>query len=114
MTTLTTSLAALPNRCSHGWAPEQRPLHDCPEFAPADEWSIFTAALRQAAVNGVVHQDKVRPLIKGRVFHKHVGQFYARARREGLLTLLTEEQSKDHAGRNTHHKSPVYELRSAA
>lgn len=112
----TLGLDRLEGRCPHGFHTSQRDLHDCTPTAPQadDEWHIFTAALRQAAVNGVVHQDKVRPLIRGRVYHKHVGQFYARARREGLLTLLTEEQSKDHEGRNTHHKSPVYELRSAA
>lgn len=81
-----------------------------------DEWALFVAALRQAASassDGRVHQHHVRPLIRGRVFHKHVGQLYARAKREGVLRPVDEEQSKDSAGRNTHHKSPVYELRSA-
>ena len=82
-----------------------------------DEWTLFRAALRQAvteANDGRVHQHLVRPLIRGRIEPKRIGQQYTRAKREGLLVQVDKEPSKDSAGRNTHHDSPVYELRAAA
>lgn len=80
-----------------------------------DEWDIFVAALRSAVdTAGEIHQGDVRPLIRGRIEPKHIGQFYRRARKEGLIKFLRKEQSNDEQGRNTHHDSPVYELKGTA
>ena len=49
-----------------------------------------------------------------RVAPKRIGQFYARAKREALLVQVGKEPSNDRQGRNTHHDSPIYELRKAA
>ena len=113
--TLDAYLKADPARCPGcGYhPPTQGHGRECAPVAPveAGEWAAFVAALRSAAVDGIVHQSAVRPLIRGRIYHKHIGQLYSRARREGLLTPVGEEPSKDVAGRNTHHRSPVYRLR---
>ena len=82
-----------------------------PVIRETEEWRVFVDALRRAAKDGEVHQDDVRALIRGRIYHKHIGQLYARARRDGVLVPLRKEQSGDKEGRNTHHASPVYELR---
>lgn len=80
-----------------------------------DEWSLFVAALKSSVrSDGTVHQSDVRPKIRGRIHPKHIGQFYARARRDGLIRELRREQSGDVAGRNTNKWEPVYELSSAA
>ncbi|MGZ4521033.1 MAG: hypothetical protein ACXVGA_06770 [Mycobacteriaceae bacterium] len=114
MTDLTTWARTQPGRCPSGFAPVQHPtLCGCPSSKP-DEWQIFLTAVRSVARGGRVHQGDVRPLLRGRVQPKHVGQLYARAKREGLLIPVGKEPSNDTAGRNTHHDSPIYELRSAA
>ena len=61
-----------------------------------------------------MHQHDVRRLIRGRVHHKHIGLFYRRAKKARLLVQVDKEPSTDAAGRNTHHDSPIYELRKAA
>lgn len=111
MSTLDGYLTMLPGRCQ-GCGYDTR-TQGC-RCNTADEWKIFTAALRAVAVGGRVHQAAVRPRIRGRIKPKHIGQMYARARREGLLVEVTREKSDDTAGRNTHHLEPVYELRDAA
>ncbi len=116
---LTTSLAAMRGRCSHGWAPQQRALHDCPELAPVapqSEWSIFRSAVTSTARDdGTVHQCDVRPLVRGRIEPKHIGQLWRRARSEGLVRDTGErEQSNDVAGRNADKLDRVYALGRAA
>lgn len=90
--------------------------------SPRSEWGVFVTAVRAAVCSRPlcerpgrhVHQDDVRPRIKGRIEPKHIGQLYRRAKSEGLLAFVGKEPSGDAEGRNTHHDSPVYELRSAA
>jgi len=81
--------------------------------ADGNEWSLFIVALRQAARDGIVHQNDVRPLIRGRIYHKHIGPLYTRAKAAGVLVELHREQSEDGIGRNTHHASGVYRLGAA-
>lgn len=96
---------------------------DCTELAPvapiggtADEWAIFRAALRQAVRDdGTVHQCDVRPIIRGRIAPKHIGQMWRRARSEGLVADTGErEQSNDVAGRNADKLDRIYAWRAAA
>jgi hypothetical protein len=86
-------------------------MQTCPDCPEGGEWAIFLDALRHAARDGDIHQKDVRPLIRGRIQHKHIGQLYRRAKKEGVLTQVGKEPSKDFQGRNTHHDSPVYALR---
>ena len=79
-----------------------------------DEWSVFLAALRSAAVDGIVHQDNVRPLIRGRIEPKRIGRCYARAKREGLLVPVGIDESHDYAGKNAGRPEPRYQLREAS
>ena len=78
------------------------------------ERSIFVAAVRDAARGGIVRQNDVRDDIRGRIFHKHVGPLWVWAQSSGLLVEVEREQSTDTTGRNAHHDSGVYQLRSAA
>lgn len=111
-------LRALPDRCSGcGFHPPTQGHRD--GCAPPDtreaEWRLFVEVLHQVVGHdGLVHQHDVRPRIRGRVHPKHIGQLYARAKREQLLVQVDKEPSTDAAGRNTHHDSPIYELRKAA
>lgn len=78
---------------------------------PGGEWATFLAALRVAAVDGIVHQSAVRPLIRGRIEAKHIGTLYRRAKAEGLLVDTGErEPSNDVAGRNTDKLDRIYKL----
>ena len=79
-----------------------------------EEWATFTAALRAAAVDGLVHQSAVRPLIRGRIQPKHIGQCYRRARTLGLIVADEPERSDDYAGRNAGRWEPKYRLGAAA
>ena len=113
-----TWLRAQPDRCDDcgHHPPTQGHGKDC---APVDsreaEWRLFLEVLDQSAgIDGLVHQDAIRPHLRGRVHPKHIGQLYARAKRQGLLVQVGKEPSTDAAGRNTHHDSPIYELRKAA
>lgn len=103
-------LRSQPSRCAGcGMHPK---LQGC--RCPDAEWSTFLAAVRSAAVDGVVHQSAVRPLIRGRIEPKHIGQAYKRAIREGVLVERSPERSDDEAGKNAGRWEPTYELRSAA
>lgn len=107
-------LATLPGRCPQcGFATrEQGHRGDCPNRS---EWTTFVAALKQAVRHdGTVHQGDIRPLIRGRIEPKHIGQQYKRAIREHILREIDREQSNDEQGRNTNKWEPVYRLRSAA
>lgn len=77
---------------------------------------IFTSALRQVVDHdGRVHQGKVRPLIRGRIEPKRIGQMYRRAKNEGLLIDTGDrEPSNDAVGRNTDKLDRIYLLRGAA
>lgn len=114
--TLDAYLARRPNRCTHGYAPNQG-CPDCTPVAPVigtGEWPLFVAVLRKVArPDGTVHQGDVRPLIRGRIAPKHIGQLYRRARTEGLLVDTGDrEPSSDSAGRNTDKTSRIYRLAS--
>ncbi len=101
-------------RCGHH-PPTQGHGEACAPTGPESEWRLFVGALQQVVrPDGRVHQHDVRPLIRGRVAPKRIGQFYARAKREELLVQVGKEPSNDRQGRNTHHDSPIYELRKAA
>ena len=111
-----TWLRTRPDRCptcGHH-PPTQGHGADCAPVAPSDEWTEFLHVLREVAVDGIVHQRDVRPKVRGRIYHKHIGQMYARAKREGVLVQIGKEPSGDREGRNEHHDSPVYKLRGAA
>ena len=87
---------------------------DCAPVAPADEWTVFVRALRQAAdPSGLVSQTRVRPLIQT-IPPKHRGLLYRRARQEGVLELVGKEGSTDYAGGNGDKEQRVYRLRGAA
>lgn len=75
---------------------------------PEAERALFVAALRQAARNGLVRQNDVRPLVRGRIYHKHIGSLWTWALACGLVAELDREPSTDAAGRNTHHDSGIY------
>lgn len=79
-----------------------------------DVWALFVAALHQAARGGVVRQNDVRPLIRGRINPKTIGRLYSRAKREGLLVEAGFDESRDHEGKNAGRLEPKYELRDAA
>lgn len=81
---------------------------------PAAERELFVAAIRQVARGGLVRQNDVRPLVRGRIFHKHIGSLWTWAVASGLLEQIEREQSSDVASRNTHHNSGVYRLKRTA
>ena len=81
---------------------------------PEAERAIFVAALRQAARGVMVRQNDVRPLIRGRIFHKHIGPLWTWAQACGLLVEVRRERSADTDGRNAHHDSGIYELKERA
>lgn len=111
--TTTLNLERLPGRCPNGFAAIQHPRF-C-ECADLSEWAIFSAAVKAAARDGLVHQSAVRPLIRGRIKPKHVGQLYRKARTTGLLVDTQErEPSNDTAGRNTDKLDRIYKLGAAA
>lgn len=100
-----------PGRCDRGFdIKTQHPdLCDC---LGDSEWLIFTTALQRAARGGEVHQGDVRPMIRGKVAPKRIGQFYRRARAEGLIEDTgRREQSNDFAGRNTDKLDRIYAWR---
>ncbi len=103
------------SRCACGFHVATQGCH-----CSGDEWAIFLAALSAAARDGEVNQNHVRPIIRGRIFHKHMGGMWTRAEREGLIRFARKVPSRDHQGRNTHHDARVFaylparEQRSAA
>lgn len=115
--TLETALRELPGRCPGCGYHVATQGHggDCAPVAPADEWALFTAALKTVArADGTVHACDVRPLTHGRIEPRRLSSLWKRARREGLLTEAGHERSDDVAGRNAHRMEAYYELRSAA
>lgn len=113
-------LATRSDRCVHGWHVPTQGCRDCTpvaaEFKATSEWGVFKQALRDATrADASVHQCDVRPLIRGRIEPKHIGQLWRRARTEGLVSDTGErEPSNDTAGRNTDKLDRIYSLRSAA
>jgi hypothetical protein len=110
----TLGLDTLPGRCPNGFdvATQHPGLCSCTDTS---EWGIFVAALKQVAVDGIVHQSAMRRLIRGRIEPKHVGTFYRRAKAEGLIRDTGErEPSDDVAGRNQDKLDRVYALAVAA
>lgn len=114
--TLETALRSFPGRCPGCGAHIKTQGHSkaCAPVAPESEWAVFVAALKAAAVDRVVRQSKVRPLIRGRIEPKHIGLAYKRAIREGLLVERTPERPDDELGKNAGRWEPTYELRTAA
>jgi hypothetical protein len=111
MTTLDTYLQGLAGRCPTCGYHLTKQRCVCQH----SEWAIFTAALRQVAVDGIVHQSAMRRLIRGRIEPKHVGTFYRRAKAEGLIRDTGErEPSDDAAGRNSDKLDRIYALAVAA
>lgn len=106
-------LTARPDRC--GGCGHHAPTQGHGEFcvvAPSDEWVIFVAALRSVVrADKTVHACDVRPIIRGRIEPKRIGQAWKRARSVGLLVELGHERSDDDQGRNRGRMEPFYELR---
>lgn len=92
-------------------------LHAAIERRNTDsEWSLFVAALRQAAgPGGFVSQTNVRPLIQA-IPHKTRGRLYSRAIKAGVLKPVGYEPSTDVKGKNAGRPQTTYHLneRSAA
>lgn len=120
-------LAALPDRCVHGYHRKQR--HSCtgtpsPQGSwtsptrprasdqPGGEWPFFVSVLRKVVrADGTVHQGDVRPLIRGRIPAKHIGTLYKRARNEGVIVETGDwERSTDVEGRNSDKRCRIYRL----
>lgn len=122
MSALDTYLAALPGRCTHGYHPKQR--HSCTKTpspawtspqspdSSAGEWPFFVSILRKVTrADGTIHQGDVRPLIRGRIPAKHIGQLWKRARNDGLIVDTGEwERSTDVEGRNGDKQCRIYRL----
>lgn len=108
---LDTYLATRADRCSGCGYHEVQGCH-----CSGSEWSVFAAAVRKVArADGTVHQSDVRPLIRGKVAPKSVGQMYRRAKSEGLLRDTGErEPSNDARGRNLDKLDRIYSLGRAA
>jgi hypothetical protein len=60
-----------------------------------DEWLIFQAALSDAAVDGVIYPNTLRPLVRGRVAPKRIAAFTARAVARGLVHYNGQWQVSD-------------------
>lgn len=89
--------------------------HDQTHPRPADEWHIFTDAIRSAAGReGRVDPNVLRDLLRGCVAPRRIGAFTNRAKAEGLLTWDGEwVESTDHEGRNGGKPIRVYRLGGA-
>lgn len=76
------------------------------------EWRTFTDALITVAnVDGVVTQNAMRTLLRGKVAPRRTGPFYRRACLEGLLVATGDwEVSDDHEGRNAGRPCRIYRL----
>lgn len=106
-------LHLLPGRCSEGFAPVQHPRFClCPAFG-GTEWQVFVRVLKSVKrPDGTIHPGDVRPLIRGRIEHKHIGQLYRRAVGEKILEFTgRREPSNDTVGRNTDKLDRIYILR---
>lgn len=67
------------------------------------EWQLFTEAIVHSSLfDGIVSQNRIRPLIAGKIAPRRVGAFYSRACREGLIRATGDfELSDDTTGRNS-------------
>ena len=111
----TLGLEQLPGRCQTCAYHVATQGHGSECSEQPSEWHTFTAALRTAVRDdGTVHACDVRPLVRGRIEPKHIGQSWRRARNEGLLVEVGHERSDDDQGRNRGRMEPYYELRTAA
>lgn len=74
------------------------------------EWALFTEAIVHSSLfDGIVSQNRIRPLIAGKIAPRRVGAFYSRACREGLIRATGDyELSTDTAGRNSGKPCRVY------
>lgn len=78
------------------------------------EWLIFRAALSDAAVDGVVYPNTLRPLVRGRVAPRRISAFTSRALALGLVSYTGEwEVSNDVEGRNSGKPQRVMRLGAA-
>jgi hypothetical protein len=109
--TNTLGLEQLPGRCIYGYAGIQHPTL-CSCNHEVDEWALFRRALTHVARehDGLIRQTHMRAKIRGAIEHKHIGTFYARAAREGLIHRDGHETSDDRAGKNAGRLEPRYRL----
>ena len=81
---------------------------------PADEWAIFTDALRSAADHGRIDPNVLRGLVRHCVAPRRIGAFTNRAKAEGLIVDTGEWQTSDDTeGRNGGKPCRVYRLVTA-
>lgn len=80
------------------------------------EWELFVAAVRRVAAehDGVVDWTHVRPLLRGRIEHKHIGLLVRQAKSRGLLVEVDHRRSEDWVGKNAGRIEPRYRIGSAA
>lgn len=108
MTALDDYLRTVPGRCQGcGFDLEHQGCR-----CEGSDWDVFVAAVKRVARNGVVHQNAVRPLVRGRIAPKKIGPLYWRAQSCGFMTKIGEEPSRDTHGKNTHHSAGIYQLAS--
>lgn len=116
-------LAGKSGRCEHGYHLATQGCVVCVPVAPLGmvtptEWAVFVAAVKAVArPDRTVHQCDMRPLIRGRIEHKHIAQCYRTAKSKvvGLLVDTKErEESDDAIGRNTDKLDRIYSLGRAA
>lgn len=110
------SLANAPGRCDFGFHIETQHPGLC-ACRDGSEWALFVKALKAAvdmADDGLLHQRFVRPLIRGRITPKHIGQCWKKARDEQLVVEAGHERSNDREGRNAGRMEPYYRLEIAA
>jgi hypothetical protein len=115
--TLADYYATQADRCSSGRHAIQHPRFcQCTELTGDSEWHTFLTAIRTAVrPDGSVHQCDVRPIIRGRIEPKHIGQMWRRARTTGLVRDTGErEPSNDVVGRNADKLDRIYALEAAA
>lgn len=112
----TLGLERLPGRCAEGYAPVHHPKFcRCAQFG-GTEYQTFVRVLKSVRrPDGTIHQADVRPLIRGRIEAKHVGQLYRRAVGEKIIDWTgRREKSDDVIGRNSDKLERVYVWRAAA
>lgn len=102
-------LCGQPDRCAQGYAEVQHPALCTCDYG---EWDRFVRVLRTVAAehDGTVDWTHVRPLLRGRIYHKHIGQLTGRAKRAGLLIEAGVHRSRDELGKNAGRYEPVYRL----
>jgi hypothetical protein len=76
------------------------------------EWDLYVDALATVAARhaGLISQNELRPLVRGRIAPKRLGAFMHRAMKRGLIRRTGEwEVSTDHEGRNAGRPVPTLE-----